>query len=153
MSSLKKSPDLGARVDRLAELAQHGYRRTTQRAVILEILERAGGHLTAEEVAKQVEERGVPLNRSTVYRTLETLAEIGVLRGTRMGRAVHYEIAAEDDEHHHVRCVRCHKMVHLEARQVDRLLRKLAADEEFEVIDVQLLVAGLCAGCRRADRR
>ncbi|MEA2647308.1 MAG: Fur family transcriptional regulator, ferric uptake regulator [Chloroflexota bacterium] len=99
-----------------------------------------------------MEAQRLPLNRSTVYRTLETLAEIGVLRGTRMGRAVHYEVAGEDDEHHHVRCVRCHKMVHLEARQVDRLLRRLAAEEDFEVIDVQLLVAGLCAGCREAAR-
>ena len=135
-------------MSRLSELAEHGYKRTAQRAVILDILESASGHMTAEEIARQIEEGNIPLNRSTVYRTLETLAEIGVVKATRMGRALYYEVSEEGEEHHHIRCTRCHRMVHLDAAQVDRLLTGLAADQGFETVDIQVLVRGLCKGCR-----
>jgi Fur family ferric uptake transcriptional regulator len=136
-------------MSRMAELSERGYRRTTQRAVILDILESARGHLTAEEVARLVEEGGVPLNRSTVYRTLDTLAEIGVVKATRMGRALHYEVNREgDEEHHHIRCNGCQQMLHLDAARVDRLLGRLADEQGFEVADIQVLVRGLCKDCR-----
>lgn len=137
-------------VDRLAELSQHGYKRTTQRAVILDILETAGGHMTAEEVAREVESRHLSLNRSTVYRTLETLAEIGVLKATRMGRAIHYEVSDSGDDHHHLRCVECQAMVHLDAGEVDDLIRRDAGKSGFLVTDIQVLVNGLCPVCKRA---
>ncbi|HEV3233457.1 MAG TPA: transcriptional repressor, partial [Candidatus Dormibacteraeota bacterium] len=95
-----------------------------------------------------VEEGSVPLNRSTVYRTLDTLAGIGVVKATRMGRALYYEVSAEGEEHHHIRCTRCQKMVHLDAGQVDSLLGRLATDQGFEVSDIQVLVRGLCKTCR-----
>jgi Fur family ferric uptake transcriptional regulator len=137
-------------VSRLEELSGHGYKRTTQRAVILDILETAGGHLTAEEVARLVEEGGVPLNRSTVYRTLDTLAEIGVVKATRMGRALYYEVNTEgDEEHHHIRCNSCHQMVHLDAGRVDRLLGRLADEQGFAVADIQVLVRGVCRDCQQ----
>src|SRR5258708_15939606 len=84
---------------RLDELSQHGYKRTIQRAVVLEILESAGGHMTAEEDAKEVEARRLALNRSTVYRTLETLAEVDVVKATRIGRDIHYELTTNHIDH------------------------------------------------------
>jgi Fur family ferric uptake transcriptional regulator len=132
------------------ELSQHGYKRTMQRAVVIEILESAGGHMTAEEVAREIESRRLSLNRSTVYRTLETLAEVGVVKATRMGRAIHYELSHAGDDHHHLRCVECGVMVHLDAAEVDLLLDRGAKKAGFEVSDIQVIVNGLCAVCRKA---
>jgi Fur family ferric uptake transcriptional regulator len=137
-------------ISRLDELSQHGYKRTMQRAVVLEILESAGGHMTAEEVAREVEERRLALNRSTVYRTLETLAEVGVVKATRMGRAIHYELSHDGDDHHHLRCVDCKVMVHLDAAEVDGLLGRRASKSGFQVTDIQVMVNGLCSVCRKA---
>jgi Fur family ferric uptake transcriptional regulator len=137
-------------ISRLDELSQHGYKRTMQRAVVLEILESAGGHMTAEEVAREVEERRLALNRSTVYRTLETLAEVGVVKATRMGRAIHYELSHDGDDHHHLRCVDCKVMVHLDAAAVDGLLGRRASKSGFQVTDIQVMVNGLCSVCRKA---
>ena len=142
--------DPAAPASRLDELSQHGYKRTMQRAVVLEILESAGGHMTAEEVAREVEARQLSLNRSTVYRTLETLAEVGVVKATRMGRAIHYELSHDGDDHHHLRCVDCNVMVHLDAAEVDGLLGRSATKSGFQVTDIQVMVNGLCAACRKA---
>lgn len=139
-------------MNRLAQLTQHGYKRTIQRAVVLDILESAGSHMTAEEIANEVEVRELALNRSTVYRTLETLAEIGVVRATRMGRAVHYEVTQEGDDHHHLRCVECQAMVHFDAGEVDELLRHDAREAGFAVSDLQVLINGVCPACRKARK-
>jgi Fur family transcriptional regulator, ferric uptake regulator len=139
-------------MNRLAQLTQHGYKRTIQRAVVLDILESAGSHMTAEEIANEVEVRELALNRSTVYRTLETLAEIGVVRATRMGRAVHYEVTQEGDDHHHLRCVECRAMVHFDAGEVDELLRNDAREAGFAVSDLQVLINGVCPACRKARK-
>jgi Fur family ferric uptake transcriptional regulator len=141
-----------APASRLDELSQHGYRRTMQRAVVLEILESAGGHMTAEEVAREVESRQLSLNRSTVYRTLEMLAEVGVVKATRMGRAIHYELSHDGDDHHHLRCVDCNVMVHLDAAQVDELLGQWAKKSGFQLTSIQVLVNGLCPVCRKARK-
>jgi Fur family ferric uptake transcriptional regulator len=121
-----------------------------QRAVVLEILESAGSHMTAEGVAREVEARQLSLNRSTVYRTLQTLAEVGVVKATRMGRAIHYELSHDGDDHHHLRCVDCNVMVHLDAAEVDGLLGRSATKSGFQVTDIQVMVNGLCAACRKA---
>ena len=142
--------DPAAPASRLDELSQHGYKRTMQRAVVLEILELAGGHMTAEEVAREVNERRLALNRSTVYRTLEMLAEVGVVKATRMGRAIHYELSHDGDDHHHLRCLDCNVMVHLDAAEVDRLLGRSARKSGFQVTDIQVMVNGLCPVCRKA---
>jgi Fur family ferric uptake transcriptional regulator len=139
-------------MNRMAELTQHGYRRTSQRAVILDILEGAGGHMTAEQIAKRVESGNPAMNRSTVYRTLEMLAEIGMVKATRMGRALYYEISREGEMHHHIRCVSCQGTVHLDAGQVDRLLARLAVDQGVDVIDIQVVVRGICRTCRRRGK-
>jgi Fur family ferric uptake transcriptional regulator len=142
--------DPAAPASRLDELSQHGYKRTMQRAVVLEILESAGSHMTAEGVAREVEARQLSLNRSTVYRTLQMLAEVGVVKATRMGRAIHYELSHEGDDHHHLRCVDCNVMVHLDAAEVDGLLGRSATKSGFQVTDIQVMVNGLCAACRKA---
>ena len=136
---------------RIGELGQRGYRRTTQRASVLDILEGARGHMSAEEIARVVDERGLGLNRSTVYRTLELLVDIGMVKATRMGRALYYEISHDGEAHHHISCVRCGGTVHVSAAQVDRVLARLAADQGVEVLDVQVLVRGVCRSCRKAS--
>jgi Fur family ferric uptake transcriptional regulator len=142
--------DPAAPASRLDELSQHGYKRTMQRAVVLEILESAGSHMTAEGVAREVEARQLSLNRSTVYRTLQTLAKVGVVKATRMGRAIHYELSHDGDDHHHLRCVDCNVMVHLDAAEVDGLLGRSARKSGFQVTDIQVMVNGLCAVCQKA---
>ena len=134
----------------LGELRRLGLKGTTQRAIILDVLESSGRHLSAEEVAAAVTEKGLHLNRSTIYRTLDVLADIGMLRASRIGRSTYYEVAGADDDHHHAVCSSCHRTVHLAGNRVDQVLGREAARIGFEVVEIQVLVSGLCPGCRDA---
>ncbi|MEA2684256.1 MAG: Fur family transcriptional regulator, ferric uptake regulator [Chloroflexota bacterium] len=142
-------------MSRLAQLPSQGYRRTTQRGAILDILEASGGHLTAAEIIDAIAERRLPVNRSTVYRTLETLLDAGLVRASRLGRSTSYELTHPEGEveHHHLVCRECQAMLHVTGSGVTEILRAEAAQAGFRVEDVQLVATGLCRKCRRSRRR
>jgi Fur family transcriptional regulator, ferric uptake regulator len=142
-------------MSRLAQLPSHGYRRTSQRGAILDVLEQGRGHVTAAEIIDAVAARGLPVNRSTVYRTLETLLDAGLVRASRLGRSTSYEVThpAGEIEHHHLVCRECQAMLHVTGSGVTDILRSEAAQAGFRVEDVQLVATGLCRRCRRGHRR
>lgn len=136
----------------LADLQRHGYRRTNQRALILQVLEQSSEHLTAAQIADAVEQTAGTLNRSTVYRTLETLVDVGMVKASRMGRSQFYELIRDGEHGHHMVCTGCRATVHIDGTEIDALLALEAAQAGFSVGEIQLLVAGLCRGCRRAAK-
>jgi Fur family ferric uptake transcriptional regulator len=142
-------------MSRITELPGHGYRRTSQREAVLDVLEARGGHLTAAEIVAAVQQRDLPVNRSTVYRTLETLLDTGLIRASRLGRSTSYEVthpAGPEAEHHHLVCRVCQGTHHVTGGGVTEILRAEAAQAGFRVEDVQLTASGICRRCRRARR-
>ncbi|HLX89499.1 MAG TPA: transcriptional repressor, partial [Acidimicrobiales bacterium] len=101
-------PITPARVDQLlARVRRGGGRITSARRALLETLLGAEGHhLTAQDLADAVQ-RAVPdVHLSTVYRSLESLEEMGIVDHAHLGhgRAV-YHLA--DEPHQHLVCERC----------------------------------------------
>jgi Fur family ferric uptake transcriptional regulator len=139
-------------MDWMAELRLRGYKATPQRGLILRVLEESSQHLTAEEIGRAVEARAVPLNRSTVYRTVETLAGLGLIRATRIGRSTHYEIAGGEQDHHHLVCSRCRATVDLPLAGASAELTRMAEAAGYELESVEVLVTGICRTCRERER-
>ena len=133
----------------MADLQRHGYRKTAQRGVILGILQNSRQHLTAAQIADAVEAGNVALTRSTVYRTLETLVEVGMIQASRIGRSMYYEYAQDRESHHHLVCTSCRSTVHIHGTEVDASLTRAASRAGFQVVEIQVLVKGLCRECRR----
>src|SRR5919199_3484216 len=77
-----------------ATLRARGYRLTPQRELVLRAVERLG-HATPDEVLSAVREESQAVNVSTVYRTLELLEELGLVRHAHLSdRAPTYHSAA-----------------------------------------------------------
>ena len=84
---------------------------------------------------------------TTVYRTLETLEQIGVLAHTHLGHgAPSYRLASDD--HLHVVCHACGRVVEAPPGVADELIDRLAAERGFTVDRSHLTVFGSCADCR-----
>ena len=133
----------------MADLQRHGYRKTAQRGVILGILQNSRQHLTAAQIADAIEAGDVALTRSTVYRTLETLVEVGMIQASRIGRSMYYEYGQDRESHHHLVCTSCQSTVHIHGAEVDSSLTRAASRAGFQVVEIQVLVKGLCRECRR----
>ena len=85
-------------------LQQNGHRLTAARQAILEVLIVSGGHVSADQLAEMVRAQSPQVGRMTVYRTLELLSELGVIRPVYQGTGAAHYILMDDGHHHHLVC-------------------------------------------------
>src|SRR3712207_9164873 len=91
--------------------------------------------------------RGVGL--VTVYRTLDLLSELGVVRRLDLGDGPRYELA--EDHHHHLICAGCGSVAEFEQCPLDPA-RLPQVWSDFEIRAHSLEVYGTCADCRQLVR-
>jgi Fur family ferric uptake transcriptional regulator len=128
-------------------LKEKGLRLTPQRRLILDIIHDSGEHVTADEILDYVQSRAPGINKSTVYRTLELLEELGCVFKSELGDRFIYH-HAEEGHHHHLMCKACGK--NMDCREaiflpVERLLDK---EYGFQVDFKHMVIYGLCDDCR-----
>ena len=126
-----------------ATLREKGYRLTPQRELILAAVEKLG-HATPDEVLAEVREHSSAVNASTVYRTLEVLEELGLVRHAHLSdRAPTYH-STSDHEHFHLVCRECHKVISVDPGVLTPVTERLAADHGFTIDVGHLTVFGTC---------
>ncbi|HET6878266.1 MAG TPA: transcriptional repressor [Jatrophihabitans sp.] len=125
-------------------LRSRGLRMTPQREQVLGAVRRLG-HATPEQISETVP--GVDV--TTVYRTLELLEDLGLVRHAHLGHgAPSYRPAG--DEHIHVVCHACGSVVDAEPDLVDPLADRLRRDRGFIVDRAHFTVFGRCRECAAA---
>ncbi|NML51879.1 transcriptional repressor [Streptomyces sp. R302] len=133
--------------DLLERLRARGWRMTSQRRVVAEVLDGEHVHLTADEVHARAVERLPEIARATVYNTLGELVSLGeVVELSTDGRAKRYDPNARH-AHQHLVCVECGTIrdVHPEGDP----LAVLPASERygFTVSKVDVTYRGVCPNC------
>jgi Fur family transcriptional regulator, ferric uptake regulator len=129
------------------QLRARGYRMTPQRHAILHVLCHSGGHLTPAQVYEQARDEINGLTETTVYRTLEFLAENGLARPALMSNGhLVYEIARH--EHHHLVCRECGKEMEVEHSLLKSMYQKLENTSGFKLTDSHVTFFGLCPDCK-----
>lgn len=130
-------------------LRSSGKRLTAQRQLILRAIEELG-HATPDQVLAAVHEHSDAINISTVYRNLEVLEELGLVRHTHLSdRAPTYH-SVTDEEHFHLVCRNCQQVFSVDPDVVAPVVARLRDDFAF-VPDVgHLTVFGQCVDCTRS---
>jgi Fe2+ or Zn2+ uptake regulation protein len=125
------------------------YRNTAQRAIILEEVENAEGHLTAGEIFERVKKRYPSIAYGTVYRTLHLLAEHDLIQElTFADQASRFDKRTE--RHDHVYCVSCGELMDVEV-PVALLAERVAAEQSgYAISRHHTLFEGLCPACAAA---
>ena len=133
-----------------AVLRQHGKRLTVQRAAIWDVLTaEPDRHLTAEEVAERVQVRLPQVNPSTVYRTLDTLAEEGLVLRTDLGAGRAFFEPAHEHSHHHLVCESCGMVSHVHDDCLGGIAVRLRESSGFELGSREVVLYGRCRECAR----
>jgi Fur family transcriptional regulator, ferric uptake regulator len=132
--------------DLATQLRARGLRVTPQRELVLAAV-RELGHATPEQISETVS--GVDV--TTVYRTLELLEELGLVRHAHLGHGAPSYRPAEDD-HIHVVCHTCGKVVDAAPTLVDELAAQLRTADGFVVDRSHFTVFGRCRECADAEQ-
>jgi Fur family ferric uptake transcriptional regulator len=129
------------------ELRARGFRLTPQRQLVLAAVGELG-HATPEDVHAWVTQRASGVNISTVYRTLELLEGLGLVKHAHLSHGAPTYHAADAPEHIHLICRDCGKVTEVAPQVVEPMLGTLAATQGF-VADVgHLTIFGSCEECR-----
>lgn len=132
-------------------LHAQGGRMTTQRHLLLTILETLGKHPTAEELFLLARQQDLDLNLSTVYRTMRWL-EAENLVSTRVfaeeRRPERFDPALPS-EHHHFMCTRCRNVIEFDTDWLNEIKSEFRDQSGASVSSGSIVLYGLCLDCRR----
>ncbi len=126
-----------------------GYRVTPQRQLVLEAVAKLE-HATPEEIWGEVRQTARGVNVSTVYRTLELLEQLGLVKHTHIHHGAPSYHLADDAGHVHLVCRQCEQVIQVDQAAVEPLVVALEQSQGFQTDVGHLTVFGLCADCRWA---
>ena len=133
--------------DYAPQLRARGFRMTPQRMAILHVLRHADTHLSPSAVYKKALKELPGITEPTVYRTLEFLADNGLVRPSYNSSGhLTYEIAGS--EHHHLLCRSCSGEIEVEHTLLESLYRLLETTSGYRSIDSHVTFFGLCPNCQ-----
>lgn len=136
--------------DLLERLRGRGWRMTSQRRVVAEVLDNDHTHLTADEVHARAARRLPEISRATVYNTLGELVSLGeVIEVSTDGRAKRYDPNAHHP-HHHLVCSDCGTI--RDVHPIGDPLSDLPVKERFgfAVSRAEVTYRGRCPSCAGA---
>jgi len=129
-------------------LRSRGARMTRARRAVLTVLARDGGHLGAEEILGRATVLDPSVHRATVYRTLDALADLGVVQHVHVRRTgTAYHLAHGGREHLHAECRGCGAVQDLPADLLDDVVEAVGHRAGFTVEPTHVALSGLCAAC------
>jgi Fur family transcriptional regulator, ferric uptake regulator len=129
-----------------SELRARGYRLTPQRQLVLEAVDSLR-HATPDEIFEEVHRIASGVNISTVYRTLELLEELELIRHAHLGHGAPSYSVAWDDDHVHLVCRECGGVDEVAPETLSDVVQRLHAERGFDVDVGHFAVFGRCAGC------
>jgi Fur family ferric uptake transcriptional regulator len=128
-------------------LHARGLRWTPQRRVLIEVLSRSDGHVTGAELVERCRDLDPATTPSTVYRTLDVLEDLGIVRHAHGADGREEFHVLPDADHGHLHCLGCRESWEIGAGEAAALVAALRADRGFAVELSHLSIAGLCRAC------
>lgn len=150
MRHTEESPAVAEALDLLRD---RGERVTAARRAVLQVLDDAHEHLRADDIAARVDEAEPGVHRATVYRSLQSLAELGVVAHTHVpGSATIYHLRRAPDADHpghaHLQCSSCQRFFDIPTDWLGPLGDRLRTELDFELEAQHAALLGTCAECR-----
>ena len=131
-------------------LRQHEIRVTAQRLAVLNAVS-ARPHATADDLADDVRTSIGTVSRQAVFDALGVLADKGLIRRIQPARsAARYEDRV-DDNHHHLVCRDCGRMVDVDCAAGHRPCLDVDDDYGFDIDEAEVIYWGFCPACQKAS--
>jgi Fur family ferric uptake transcriptional regulator len=137
----------------MKELAARGVRMTSQRRLLVGIIQDSPRHLDAATLLDLARKQNPEIDRATVYRTLALLKERGLIDELDLMHIQgekHYYEAKTSRDHCHMACFRCGAIMEYASSSFEKLKEEMIKQSGFQIRVVRLEVGGLCKRCQRS---
>jgi len=133
----------------IERLEAMGHRLTEPRRQLICLLASRRSHFTADELWQEGRRQGLSTGRATVFRTLELLAQAGLLDRIHAEDGSRRYAVCAAGHHHHFVCTACGAVVALSGCGLGPQLQALSRDFNFQVEGHHLEFYGRCERCRQ----
>lgn len=134
--------------DIVGALESAGYRLTSPRRAVAELIAGRPGHFTAEELLTESRRRRLGMTRATVFRSLDALADLGLIERLDLPSGEHAFVACEPEHHHHLVCSSCGRSTEVDDNGLDTVAAAIARQSGYRVDTHRLELFGLCPKCQ-----
>jgi Fur family ferric uptake transcriptional regulator len=136
-----------------------GYRITSGREAILEVLSKSDKHLSAEDIYIKVHPKYPNIGLTTIYRTLDVLVDLGLVFKFDFGdKRARYELSEGPKgahHHHHLICTNCNRVIDYtdfideEVELLNQTEKGLSKKYDFRITNHLIQFYGLCNNCAK----
>ena len=135
------------------KLKDLGIKTTKHRIEIIRILEHTHQPISADTIYEQMKTTDILISLSTVYRTLDTLIENGLIRKIQFDNESKslYEINHEKHQHHFV-CIGCNKIITLKECPIKEIVGEFDELNHLQIVGHKLEFYGYCEECQRKNQ-
>jgi Fur family transcriptional regulator, ferric uptake regulator len=133
---------------RAQRLRDAGHKLTNARLTVLNVLESSGGHITSAEVLEQVNAADPAIGRASVFRTLDLLTSLSIIRPTYINSSMTPTyVLLPNGHHHHIICTNCNRVIEFEDCGLSAIEAELEARLHVKLTGHLLEFYGLCDRC------
>lgn len=125
-----------------------GVRATKQRSAISDLLDDIDEFRSAQDLHDELRKRGEGIGLTTVYRTLQTLADAGTVDVLRVDTGESVYRRCSSGHHHHLVCRTCGYTVEVEGPTVEKWSQNIAEKNNFTDVSHTIEIFGTCSECR-----
>ncbi len=131
----------------IVSLQESGYRITSARKAVVEILAGSRKALDPQAVFDLARIKHPDLGLMSVYRTLEKLEELGLAQRVHQPSGCHAFVAAPRGHQHLLLCLKCSRVEYFEGDKLDVWFNEVGSSHDFQITDHWLQLFGLCRDC------
>ncbi len=129
-------------------LRESGYKLTHARLTVLRVLHELGGHVTSTQVLQAVHEVDESIGRASVFRTLDLLTQLSIIRPTYVDSSMTPQyVMLPGGHHHHIICTQCHRVIEFHNCGLDQLTQRIESQFNVHVTGHLLEFYALCETC------
>lgn len=133
-------------------LKKAGYKLTNARLTVLDVIAESDGHITSSEVLDAVAVRDDSIGRASVFRTLDLLTRLGIVRPTFIDSSMTPSyVLMEGGHHHHIICTTCNRVIEFEDCGLEKLSQHLAEKHNLRITGHMLEFFAECKTCQDSD--
>jgi Fur family ferric uptake transcriptional regulator len=125
-----------------------GYRLTSPRRALARLVASRSGHFSADELLTESRRARLGVTRATIFRSLDVLAELGVVERLDLPSGEHAFVACEPTHHHHIVCSSCGRSTGVADLGLEAVAAAIGRETGYRVDTHRLELFGLCPECR-----